>query len=113
MHLKDVEIQLEIMAIFYTGLENRTPPLNSVVKGELRDKSRAIYLSSFYVDVFLWFLDCRLLPEMTSSSLPYPRLQLDEFYRGRKSDIEHLSSYVKPNEVILIQQLIPSSIIQL
>jgi hypothetical protein len=51
--------------------------------------------------------------EECTNSLPYPRRKLEHFYRSRKMEIESLSSSVKAAEVLLIAQLVPSSVVSL
>ena len=96
-------------------MDEKIRALNSGVNDKLRDKSRAVYLLSLHLQTVLWFLHGGLLPEVEEnvvecSSLPYPRLELQKFYRSRKLDIEALSSSVKSHEVLLIEQLVPTSI---
>ena len=86
---------------------------------KLRDKARAIYLLNLHLETVLWFLHGGLLPEaddgedQETSSLPYPRRQMEAFYQSRKSDIESLSTSIQAKEVLLIEQLVPSSVIEL
>ena len=116
--LYHVTHQFGNLAVLYDVMDKRIRALNSGVNDKLRDKARAIYLLSLHLETVLWFLHGRLLPEadegeIESPSLPYPRLHLDEFYRSRKAEVESLSSTIKSNEVLLIEQLIPSSVVQL
>jgi hypothetical protein len=100
-------------------ITKRIRALNSGVNDKLRDKSRAIFLLTYYKFAFG---NGGLLPEVDedsvedeecTNSLPYPRRKLEHFYRSRKMEIESLSSSVKAAEVLLIAQLVPSSVISL
>ncbi len=116
--LYHVTHQFNNLAVLYDVMDKKIRALNSGVNDKLRDKSRAIYLLSLHLETVLWFLHGGLLPESDEgeeegASLPYPRRQLEQFYRSRKSDIENLSSSVKAEEVLLIEQLVPSSVVAL
>lgn len=116
--LYHVTHQFSNLAVLYNVMDKRIRALNSGVNDKLRDKCRAIYLLSLHLETVLWFLHGGLLPEADeneeeSSSLPYPRRELEEFYRTRRSDIERLNSSVRANEVLLIEQLIPASVVNL
>ena len=116
--LYHVTHQFNNLSVLYDVMDRRIRALNSGVNEKLRDKARAVYLLSLHLETVLWFLHGGLLPEADDgedqvSSLPYPRQQLDTFYQSRKAEIESLSSSVKSNEVLLIEQLVPSSVAEL
>ncbi|XP_057381407.1 protein ELYS-like isoform X2 [Daphnia carinata] len=120
--LYHVTHQFNNLSVLYDVMDKRIRSLNSGINDKLRDKSRAIYLLSLHLETVLWFLHGGLLPEIDEdsvddvegcSSLPYPRRQLEQFYRNRKSEIESLSSSVKAAEVLLIDQLVPASVVEL
>ena len=116
--LYHVTHQFNNLAVLYDVMDKKIRALNSGVNDKLRDKSRAIYLLSLHLETVLWFLHGGLLPESDEgekegASLPYPRRQLEQFYRSRKTDLENLSSSVKADEVLLIEQLLPSSVVAL
>lgn len=120
--LYHVTHQFNNLSVLYDVMDKRIRSLNSGINDKLRDKSRAIYLLSLHLETVLWFLHGGLLPEIDAgsvddeegcSSLPYPRRQLEQFYRNRKSEIESLSSSVKAAEVLLIEQLVPASVVEL
>lgn len=116
--LYHVTHQFSNLSVLYDVMDKRIRSLNSGVNDKLRDKSRAIALLSLHLETVLWFLHGGLLPEADddqeeSSSLPYPRRQLEEFYRTRRSDIEALNASVRAGEVLLIEQLVPSSVADL
>lgn len=116
--LYHVTHQFNNLAGLYEVMDKRIRALNSGVNDKLRDKSRAIYLLSLHLETVLWFLHGGLLPEVDeddeeTSSLPYPRRQLEQFYQRRKSEIEGLNSSVRASEVLLIEQLVPSSVVAL
>lgn len=116
--LYHVTHQFNNLAVLYDVMDKRIRALNSGVNDKLRDKCRAIYLLSLHLETVLWFLHGGLLPETdegdeTGSSLPFPRHQLEQFYRRRKTEIENLSSSVRASEVLLIHQLVPGSVIKL
>lgn len=113
--LYHVTHQFKNLTVLYDAMDKRIRALNSGVNDKLRDKSRAIYLLSLHLETVLWFLHGGLLPESDEAeeehnSLPYPRRQLEQFYQSRKTDIESLSSSIKSDEVLLIEQLVPSSV---
>lgn len=96
-------------------MDKKVRSLNSGINDKLREKARAIHLLSLHLETVLWFLHGGLLPEVDegegeTSSLPYPRHQMEQFYTSRKREIELLSSSVKAQEVLLIEQLVPKSV---
>ena len=117
--LYHVTHQFNNLSVLYKVMDQRIRSLNSGVNEKLRDKARAIYLLNLHLETVLWFLHGGLLPEsddgddQETGSLPYPRRQMEAFYQNRKSDIESLSSSVQAKEVLLIEQLVPSSVVEL
>ena len=121
--LYHVTHQFNNLSGLYEVMDGRIRALNSGVNDKLRDKSRAIYLLSLHLQTVLWFVHGGLLPEIDSSAdssaagspslLPYPRRQLEEFYRKRRIDIERLGSDVCAKDVLLIEQMLPDSVIAL
>jgi len=117
--LYHVTHQFNNLSVLYKVMDQRIRSLNSGVNEKLRDKARAIYLLNLHLETVLWFLHGGLLPEaddgedQETSSLPYPRRQMEAFYQSRKSDIESLSTSIQAKEVLLIEQLVPSSVIEL
>ena len=117
--LYHVTHQFNNLSVLYKVMDQRIRSLNSGVNEKLRDKARAIYLLNLHLETVLWFLHGGLLPEaddgedQETSSLPYLRRQMEAFYQSRKSDIESLSTSIQAKEVLLIEQLVPSSVIEL
>ena len=117
--LYHVTHQFSNLSVLYKVMDQRIRSLNSGVNEKLRDKARAVYLLNLHLETVLWFLHGGLLPEaddgeeQETGSLPYPRRQMEAFYQSRRSDIEHLSSSIQANEVLLIEQLVPSSVVEL
>lgn len=113
--LYHVTHQFSNLAVLYDVMDKKIRALNSGVNDKLRDKSRAVYLLSLHLETVLWFLHGGLLPESDegedeSSSLPYPKRQLEQFYKTRKADIEALNPSVRAEEVLLIEHLVPPSV---
>ena len=116
--LYHVTHQFNNLSVLYEVMDERIRSLNSGVNEKLRDKARAVYLLNLHLETLLWFLHGGLLPEADdgdseSSSLPYPRRHMEDFYQTRKLEIETLSSSIRSKEVLLIEQLVPSSVIEL
>ena len=110
--------QFNNLSVLYDVMDEKIRALNSGVNDKLRDKSRAVYLLSLHLQTVLWFLHGGLLPEVDEnveecSALPYPRMELEKFYRLRRSEIEALSMSIKSDEVLLIEQLVPDTIREL